>query len=75
VLIKKSPGFKNFLSLIKNFIKKLFQNFLFFLEELLEEMGFKNTILYLFKPMQAILQREYLQNYFKKESMHYQQGV
>jgi hypothetical protein len=25
--------------------------------------------------MQAILQREYLQNYFKKESMHYQQGV
>jgi hypothetical protein len=56
---EKSPGFKNF-------ITKLFQNFLFFLEELLEEMGFKNTMLYLFKPMQAILQREYLQTVLYK---------
>jgi hypothetical protein len=54
--------FQNFLSLNKSFIKKLFQNFLLFLEELFEEIELQNTTLYLFKPTQAIFQREYLQN-------------
>jgi hypothetical protein len=53
---------KNLLSLFKSFIIKTISNFLLFLTNSFEKIEFQNTILHLFKHMQAYLHMKYLQN-------------
>jgi hypothetical protein len=50
------------LSYLKDLLEKLYQTFFYSLKNSFEKIKFQNTILYLFKPMQAYLQRKYLQN-------------
>jgi hypothetical protein len=60
VLIEISQGVKNFLIYLKTLLeKKPFQTFYYSLKDSFEKIRFQNTILY---PMQAYLQRKYLQN-------------
>jgi hypothetical protein len=55
--------------------KKLFQIYYQCLKYSFEKTKIQNTILCLFKPMQAILQRDIYKMIYTKEGMYYQQGV
>jgi hypothetical protein len=59
-LIQISQGIKTFV--LKALLGKPFQTFYYYsLKNLFEKIRFQNTILYLIKPMQACLQRKFIQ--------------
>jgi hypothetical protein len=57
------------------YVRKTISNLLSMLEVLIWENINSNTILCLFKPMQAILQRDIYKTIYTKEGMYYQQSV
>jgi hypothetical protein len=63
VLIEKSQGFKNFLSLIKDSVTKTISNFLLILEELFEEIEISSCY---FAFIQFLRKHFLLRKYFSK---------